>query len=107
MNYSNKEDYDCEFKRSRGDGNLELQQILDQLNDWSIFVLLQRARWVYFKQRMRLQRPVIFSLVCSVIIFALLSIFPSRPIVIPIVIEAGLSGALLLMGGKNAKPKPV
>jgi hypothetical protein len=107
MNYSNKEDYDCEFKRSRGDGNLELQQILDRLNDWNIFILLQRARWVYFKQRMRLPRPVIFSLVCSVIMFALLSIFPSRPIVIPIVIEAGLSGALLFIGGKNAISKSI
>jgi hypothetical protein len=83
-------------------GNQELKQILNRLNDWNIFVLLQRARLVYFKQRMRLPRPVMFSLLCSIIMFALLSIFPSHPLVIPTVIGASISGALLLIGGKNA-----
>jgi hypothetical protein len=83
-------------------GNQELKQILNRLNDWNIFVLLHRARWIYFKQRMHLPRPVMFSLLCSIIMFALLSILPSHPLVIPIVIGSGLSGALLLIGGKNA-----
>jgi hypothetical protein len=60
--------------------------------------ILHRARWLYLWQRVRLPFPMHFSVVASLVMFALLPIMPDQPMAIPVVIGGGLAGALLING---------
>ena len=60
--------------------------------------------WLHLR-RPALPRPVHFSVLASLLMFALLPVMPQHPMAIPIVIGGGLCGALLIMGGSHAKPK--
>jgi hypothetical protein len=83
----------------------ELNRNLNHLNRWHLLMILYLARWLYLKQRMRLPMPISFAIMASLSLFVLLSVLPHHLLAIPIAIGGGLSGGLLLIGGRYVPTK--
>lgn len=72
---------------------------LQGISKFDKYLILFYALWISLR-RPALPRPVHFSLVASLCMFALLPLMPLRTMVIPIVIGGGVSFALLLQSIK-------
>jgi hypothetical protein len=82
---------------------LEEWNKLSDLHRWYIFLIV--ARHCILPNLPNLPAPIHFGVLASLCTFLLLPIMPHHIMAIPIAFGGGLAGALLMIGGTNAKSK--